>query len=124
MYSAFAAGDVETVVAAMSPEIVWNEAENFPYADGNPYEGPQAVVEGVFGRLVSEWEYWNLEIEDVLASGNKVAAFGRYKAKNEATGKTISAQFVHVWTVEDGRATRFQQYTDTAQVRDAMSENV
>ena len=26
--------------------------------------------------------------------------------------------------VEDGRATRFQQYTDTAQVRDAMSANV
>ncbi len=25
-----------------TPAIVWNEAENFPYADRNPYVGPAA----------------------------------------------------------------------------------
>ena len=34
-YAAFAAGDVPAVLSVMSPDIVWNEAENFPYADGN-----------------------------------------------------------------------------------------
>lgn len=43
MHDAFAAGDVAAVLASMHPEIVWNEAESFPYADGNPYIGPQAV---------------------------------------------------------------------------------
>ena len=37
VYAAFAAGDVPAVLGAMSPEIVWHEAENFPYADRNPY---------------------------------------------------------------------------------------
>jgi len=46
----------------MSPDIQWNEAENFVYADGNPYVGPDAVVNGVFARLGAEWEYWNLEV--------------------------------------------------------------
>lgn len=44
LYDAFAKGDVATVLAAMSPEIVWNEAEGNPWADGNPYVGPEAVL--------------------------------------------------------------------------------
>ena len=60
LYAAFAKGDVPAVLQKFDPKIVWNEAENFPYADGNPYVGPQAVLEGVFARLGAEWEYWNL----------------------------------------------------------------
>jgi len=120
MYDAFAVGDVESVVAAMAADIVWNEAENFPYADGNPYVGSQAIVEGVFGRLVADWDYWKLELEDNLQHGNRIAFFGRYNAKHKESGKTISAQFVHVWEVVDGKAASFQQYVDTAQVLAAM----
>ena len=36
IYDSFAAGDVPAVLGAMSPDIVWNEAENFPLADRNP----------------------------------------------------------------------------------------
>jgi len=120
MYDAFAVGDVEFVVAAMAGDIVWNEAENFPYADGNPYVGSQAIVEGVFGRLVAEWEYWDLDLQDNLQDDNRIAFFGRYNAKHKESGKTISAQFVHVWEVVDGKAASFQQYADTAQVLAAM----
>ena len=124
MYDAFAAGDVETVLGLMSDDIVWNEAENFPYADGNPYVGPGTIANGLFARLATEWEYWRLSVEEMLESGDKVVAFGRYEAQNKATGKTINAQFAHVWTVVDGKAARFQQYADTAQVADAMQGDV
>jgi len=120
VYDAFAVGDVESVVAAMDADIVWNEAENFPYADGNPYIGSQAIVEGVFGRIVAEWEYWELDLQDDLQDDNRIAFFGRYNAKHKESGKTISAQFVHVWEVVDGKAASFQQYADTAQVLAAM----
>jgi ketosteroid isomerase-like protein len=33
VYAALRTGDMPAVLAAMAPEIVWNEAENFPYAD-------------------------------------------------------------------------------------------
>jgi len=120
MYDAFASGDVPAVLASFDPEIVWNEAENFPYADGNPYVGPQAVVDGVFARLGSEWEYWNLDIEEILDAGDRAIAVGRYHAKNKETGKVINAQFTHFWTIRDGKATRFQQYADTAQASKAV----
>ena len=123
MYDAFAAGDVPTVLQSFDPEIVWNEAENFPYADGNPYVGPHAVVDGVFARLGSEWDYWNLDIEEILDAGDRAIAVGRYHAKNKATGKVINAQFAHFWTIRDGKAARFQQLADTFQCAQAVSKD-
>jgi hypothetical protein len=35
LYEVFGRGDVPAVLGAMDPAIVWNEAENFPYADKN-----------------------------------------------------------------------------------------
>ena len=122
MYDAFATGDVPSVLNAMDPQIEWNEAENFPYADRNPYVGPDAVVNGVFARLASDWEYWNLDIQRILDAGDSVVALGRYNAKNKNTGTEISAQFTHVWGLRDGKASSFQQYADTTQVQQAMAE--
>lgn len=78
VYESFAAGDVDAVLGAMSPDIVWTEAENFPYADGNPYVGPQAVLEGVFARCNGEWDGFGVEVEEILDAGDTVVALGRY----------------------------------------------
>ena len=120
MYEAFARGDVAAVLEKFHPEIEWNEAEHFPYADGNPYIGPDAVVTGVFQRLMTEWDYWTLAIEEYLDAGEVVVAMGRYNSKHKASGTEISAQFAHVWWLRDGKAVRFQQYADTAQIAAAV----
>ncbi|MCF6275371.1 MAG: hypothetical protein L3J05_06380, partial [Robiginitomaculum sp.] len=59
--------------------------------------------------------------EYYLADGNTVAMFGRYDATYKATGKTMKPQVVHVWTVEGGKLTGFQQYADTVAMRDVMT---
>jgi uncharacterized protein len=121
LYAAFAKGDVPAVLQKFDPEIVWNEAENFPYADGNPYIGIQAVLEGVFARLGAEWEYWNLTEQTYYeANSGEIIVTGRYKAKNKMTSKEINVQFVHIWTLNDGLVTDFQQYADTFQTVEAM----
>jgi ketosteroid isomerase-like protein len=116
IYDGFAAGDVAAVLGAMSPDIVWNEAENFPYADGNPYIGPQAVAEGVFARCIGEWDGFAVTVEEILDAGDTIVALGRYGGSFKATGKAMNAQLAHVWRVADGRAVAFQQYVDTLQV--------
>lgn len=120
LYDAFGRGDAETVLGALDPEIVWNEAENNPYADRNPYRGPGEVGEGLFGRLASEWDGFAVHPETLIAEGDRVVALGRYTGTYRATGESLDAQFVHAWTIEDGVATRFQQYTDTAQFQRVM----
>jgi ketosteroid isomerase-like protein len=79
LYDAFARGDMAAVLGAFAPDIVWNEAEGFVYADRNPYVGPQAVLEGVFMRLGTEWDGFNAMPEEIIGSGDSVIARGRYR---------------------------------------------
>lgn len=121
MYGSFAIGDVPAVVVDMDTNIEWNESENFPYADGNPYIGPDAIVKGVFSRLGSEWDYWKLTDRVYYESQNgEMLVTGRYNAKYKKTGKEINAQFVHIFWIESGKVVKFQQYADTHQVNAAM----
>ena len=43
LYDAFARGDLAAFLAQLDPGIRWNEAEGFPYSDGNPYVGSEAI---------------------------------------------------------------------------------
>ena len=115
IYGAFATGDVPSVLSRMSPDIVWAEAENFPYADDSPYRGPDAVLSGVFARLGGEWDGFAASPEEYLDAGDTVVVLGRYRGTYKATGRALDAQLVHVWRVADGKAAAFQQYTDTLQ---------
>ncbi len=115
LYAAVAAGDGGAVIAALDPHIVWNEAENFVYAAGNPYVGPQRVAEGVLGRLGVEWDGFAVVPHQFVSDGDTVVALGRYRGTFKANRVPVDAQFVHVWTVRNGRITAFQQYTDTLQ---------
>ena len=121
LYLAFVKGDVPAVLAVMDAGIVWNEAEGFPYADKNPYIGPDAVLNGVFARIGAEWEYFNLtDIQLHDMSGNQVLATLRYQAKHKTNGKTIDSQTAHLWTLRDGKIIGFQQFTDTKQAAEAV----
>jgi len=123
LYKAFSAGDVPTVLGAMDAQIVWNEAEGNPYADNNPYIGPDAVLNGVFARALANHDYFtleNIQLHDM--SNNQVLATLRYNAKNKATGKAYNAQVAHLWTLKDGKITAFQQYVDTKKLSDAENK--
>jgi len=121
LYKAFAVGDIPTVLGSMDTKIVWNEAEGNTYADGNPYIGPEAVLNGVFGRIMQEHEYFNLEdIELHEMLHDKVLATLRYDAKHK-NGNTYNAQVAHFWTLKDGKVVGFQQYVDTKKLSEAMN---
>ena len=120
IYDAFAAGDIAGVVSRMSQDIEWNEAENFPYADNNPYCGAEAILTGVFGRIATDWQNFAAIPEELLDAGDTVVVLGRYRGTSTATGKAMDAQLAHVWRVHDGKAVHFQQYTDTLQAARVM----
>ncbi|WP_310531436.1 nuclear transport factor 2 family protein [Novosphingobium sp.] len=122
IYDAFAVGDVGGVLGGMSPDIVWNEADDFPYADGNPYVGPQAVAEGVFARCIGEWDGFSVEIDELLDAGDTVIALGHYGGTFKTTGRPQRTQMAHVWRLSGGKAVAFQQYANTLHVAKAMGK--
>lgn len=121
MYESFSKGDVTSVLGQMHQHIEWREAENFIYADRSPYRGPQAVLEGVFMRLASEWADFKVMPEEWLDAGNHIVVLGTYSGRHKESSKEVRAQFAHIWGVTHGRVVRFQQYTDTKQFADAIA---
>jgi ketosteroid isomerase-like protein len=121
LYEAFGNGDVPGVLSKLANNIEWREADNFIYSDGNPYLGPTAVLEGVFMRFATEWDNFAAHADSIVGAGDHVIALGTYSGTYKKTGKSISAQMAHVWDIKDGRAVKFQQYTDTKQFADATS---
>jgi steroid delta-isomerase-like uncharacterized protein len=123
LYNDFAKGDIPAVGAAMATNIEWIEAESFPYADGNPYIGFDAILEGVFSRVGSEWDYWNLaNLNFNEMANNKILVTGRYQAKYKKNGAVIDIQMAHFFTLKDGKVTNFQQFADTKAITDAISK--
>ena len=121
VYDAFARGDIPAVLGVLDADVEWREAEGFLYADQNPYIGPGAVLAGVFARLGGEWDQFQARPDSILDAGEAVIGQGYYSGVYKATGRTVRAQFAHVFTLRGGRVVRFQQYTDTKQFSEAAT---
>ena len=111
LYQAFAKGDVPAVLAGFAPDINWVEAEGFMY--GGNYVGADAIVQNIFMKFGTEWEGFSVVPEQFIDGGDNVVALGNYSGKFLRTGKSMKAPFAHVWTFENGKVTKFVQYTDT-----------
>ena len=118
LYEAFAKGDVPSVLAVLDANIAWTDAEGFPY--GGTYNGPNAVLEGVFMRLGSEWDGFAAVPDEFIDAGETIVALGQYSGTYKATGKSFKANFAHVWKFREGKAVRFVQYVDTLLVHRAL----
>lgn len=117
-YAAFGRGDIPAVLGVMDENIVWHEAEGFPY--GGTYHGPDAVLNNVFMKLGTEWEGFQAVPDEYIDGGDTIVALGHYSGTYKKTGKGMRAPLAHVWRIRDGQAYEFRQYTDTALVQRAL----
>ena len=113
LYAAFERGDATGIMAQLNEELDWNEAENFMLSDGNPYRTPDAVAQGVFGRLATELRDYEATPTELFDAGDVIVAIGRSKGIVVASGKAFDAQYAHIWRVRDGKIVGFQQILDT-----------
>ncbi len=120
-YQAFQNGDMETLGSLFADNIEWR----IPKVEGAPYDsnirGRQRVME-FFQQLNETEELLLFEPEDFIASGGKVAVTGRSRMKVRATGRISETQWVHIFTLEDGRVVRFFEMFDTAEAQRAFQK--
>ena len=121
LYEAFGRGDIPTVLGAMHPEVRWHEAEGNPYMpSGEPFVGPDTVLNQLFMRLAEEWDDFTVTPHTFHDAGDVVVVELRYTGTVKATGKSCDIQACHVWNVNDGKIAKFQQYVDTAALQEVM----
>ncbi len=106
-YEAFARGDVPAVLELFAEDISWRIPGRNPLA--GVYTGHHEVLDffGLLGQLSNGT--FRLEIHNVLGDDSAdVAALTTEHA--ERNGVTSAVASVHVWRVENGKATRFEAY--------------
>jgi hypothetical protein len=118
-YEALGRGDVPAVLSLLDAQVEWTEAERFPYYSGT-WRGPQAVLDNLLKPLSSDWEGFSAKAHEFIGQGDRVVSLGTYSGKFKKTGRSFSAAFAHVWTVRGDKLARFDMYTDTAKVLEAL----
>ncbi|WP_353952073.1 nuclear transport factor 2 family protein [Knoellia sp. S7-12] len=118
-YVASAAGDLAALRATMAPDVEWTEMAGFPLA--GTYRTPEGVTTNVMEKLGAEWDGWAAHDDTYVVDGENVVVLARYTASHRATGKDLAVRVAHHFIVRGGLIVRFEQFVDTALVRDAAS---
>ena len=118
-YAGSDARDLAAMMAPVTDKTAWTEMAGFPYA--GTYVGPDAIISGVFKRIGDDWDGYALKLERLVDGDTTIVGIGTYSGVYKKTGKSMSARVVHVWDMDDGKAVRFEQFTDTELVAAAMS---
>ncbi|WIX91370.1 nuclear transport factor 2 family protein [Amycolatopsis sp. DG1A-15b] len=118
-YLASAAGDLAALRETLAPDVEWTEMAGFPLA--GTYRTPEGVTSGVMEKLAQDWDGWAAHDDTYVVDGENVVVLARYTATHQATGKPLNVRVAHHFTVRGGLIVRFEQFTDTALVRDAAT---
>ena len=114
-YDKLKAGDAPGALGLMAPDIEWITMWHYKVRG----RGPERVAEDLFKPLVAEWSSFALVPTEFIADGETVVSLGDFTGVHGATGKKPEARYAHVWTIKDGKITRFRQYIDTLAVAEA-----
>ena len=80
--------------------MIWIESEGIPY--GGTFIGRDAVFEGVFGKIGAEWDGFTATVDETFAAdGNRVVVRQRDGGTFIATGKSMEAPALSIWTLDD-----------------------
>jgi ketosteroid isomerase-like protein len=118
-YLASASGDLDALRASLAPDVEWTEMAGFPLA--GTYRTPEGVTANVMEKLGVEWDGWTAHDDTYVVEGENVVVLARYTARHRTTGKPLAVRVAHHFVVRGGLIVRFEQFVDTALVRDASS---
>ena len=114
-YDQLKADDAPGALSLMAHDIEWTTMWHYKVVG----RGPERVAEGLFEPLMAEWSSFAIEPTEFVTDGDTVVSLGRFTAVHGSTGKQVDAGYAHVWTVKDGKISRFRQYIDTLAIAEA-----
>jgi len=116
-YEAFRRGDVQVIFALLHPEIELYQSEGVPW--GGKYKGYEEV--GYFFSKLTETIEPRVD-PDQFSDDEEgyVVAVGHTRGSVHATRREFEVPAVHVWTITEGKAVKFEAYIDTFKMRVAL----
>jgi ketosteroid isomerase-like protein len=104
--------DVDEALTCADPDIVWNPIEELPT------QGHDAVRESL-ARWKAEWDDYKVMPEEFVDRGDHVVVTVRLRGRGRGSGVEIDALFYDVYTLNDGKIVRMDQFTERSQALEA-----
>ena len=120
-YEAFGRGDVPGVLALLTDDVEWSTPGP---PDVIPYAGSRTgheQVAGYFEAFDGAVEVDEFEPQRFICEEDMVVVLGHYAFRVKSTGKTVDTDWVHAFTLRDGKIARFRGYEDSAAVAMAFT---
>jgi uncharacterized protein len=117
VYEQWSQGNFRPVTDSYGADLEWGWSEEFP-----DIAGVEPGAEGRSEKLMtwlSSWENWRVEAEEYLPSGDLVLVLTRYIGAGKGSGVEVDTEGAHLWTVQDGRATRLVVFSDRERAKEA-----
>jgi uncharacterized protein len=103
-YATFGRGDIAGALNTLTDDVVWfipgpKDVISFV----GHYQGREQVAH-FFAKLAEKQEAEQFEPGEFVAQGDKVVAVGHYRWRIKSTGHSYTSDWVHVFTIHDGKA--------------------
>jgi ketosteroid isomerase-like protein len=112
MYADFGAGDIASVLNAMTPDVIWKQPPVGPEPFAGTVHGREQLGEW-FARLDAVSDVEAFEPKEFFSWGDRVVVLGYYRYRSKSTGKLWESDWAMVWTVRDGKLAKGQILEDT-----------
>ncbi len=93
--------------------FVWMANPEHLKGFGGIAAGKTAFV-GRLHALESEFEYCSVDLDDIVADGDRAAVQIRLAMRRRSSGETFDMPIAGFFTFEDGMVTKYVEYYDTA----------
>lgn len=119
-YDCFFRGDIEGLLATHSDDIDWQVYGPLEIPTAGPRHGKEEVMQ-FFQQVGETYEFSKFDVQQYVAQGDTVVALGEYAGTAKTTGKEFEMHFAHVVTIQNGKTSKFREFTDTAAALKALS---
>jgi ketosteroid isomerase-like protein len=122
LYGAFGRGDLKTLMGGMAADCCW---EVVGRTQDHPLMGVRNGAAGVqefFQTIPAIQDVSEFTPKEFFAADDRVFVLGHYAWTVRKTGKAVASDWIHVFTVRDGKVSAFREFTDTAKFADAFRD--
>jgi len=122
MYEAFNAGDHETSLSLMSPDIEYHELAGMPGAGQGVgvYRGKEELAQW-FGEFLGEWEdgFQSVPGEMTVLDDGQVLMVETWRGRGASSGVDVERTAVALYTIAEGQVTRLRYFSTKAEALEA-----
>ena len=114
-FAALGKNDMKKLKGLLSADVEWRTPgplDVLPFA--GVHKGPDAVA-AWWKKLGESEEAIRFEPQDFIPYEDKVIVTGDSDMRVKSTGKELSAEWVQIYTLKDGKICGFREFYDTAQ---------